>query len=175
MFNASGKKLIREQRNGTATEQLRAAAAIELEDDILQAKEILLRIEKQLEAFPKEAKSVQQCKGGLLKALDKLDNEFLVRLHNMEEGYERLTKTLATDTKTMVINVQPMHSQQRRAALLPSEPGLVRKKRKTAAPPDETSKRTRKKRTLKPQKVAARKASVAFKQQQAALKKEAPG
>jgi hypothetical protein len=164
MFNATGQKLIREKRSGTVTDQLRALTTEELLKDLHTSADQLERIETLLHQLPKDSKTAQQCKVMLRKALTTLIDEMVPRVSAHEDEYQRLTMTLLTDANRLVINVPPMHSQQKRAALLPSEPGFIRKKRKTAAPPDETSKRTRKKRTIKPQKAAARKASVAYKQ-----------
>lgn len=115
---------------------------------------------------PKESKRHQQCKTLLIQCRDLIRKDGNKILEN-GKLYESTVTVLAGDIKREWINVPPIHSQQKRAALMPFDKALVRKKRKTAAPPAESkAKKQRKKREIKPQKQEARKASMEYKRKQ---------
>jgi hypothetical protein len=74
------------------------------------------------------------------------------RVVEAEDGFRLLRFGLASELKKELINVPATASERKRAAIVPSDLGDVKKKRKTAG--GVKKKKPRKKRTTNPKKVA---------------------
>ena len=187
IFDASGKKRLRESNVGHATDQLRSAAAQGLSVDMNNYKELLAHVEKAAahiasESGMEEEPSIKKRLARIEKIVSDATGAVAMleaRVATTEESYRRLRYALLSEVNKMVINVPPMRSESHRVALTPSDMGEVRgrrngsstgapkksqKKKATSADPSASTVKRGRKRGATPA-VVAKKAPIPAKKQ----------
>jgi hypothetical protein len=158
MFNAEGKRLLREKDTGPIEEQLRSLTAVNLDAELKVELDKLQECIRLLTENAKNggltgSKQFQHCLK-LLKAYVDKNNEMQAKVTAHEEGFHLMTRNFFTDVNRLVINV-PVQAQHKRTLVMPHEQDS-RKKRKMPGPRKPEDKRGKRMRALKPQKVAAK-------------------
>jgi hypothetical protein len=158
MFNADGKRLLKEKDTGTFTEQLRSLHGDTLKAEHQEELDKLAAINNKLDALKEDrnlvaSKTLQQILK-LLKAYTERIKQMDDKVDTLEEGFQLMTRNFFTDANRLIINV-PVKAQHTRAFVMPHEQDS-RKKRKMPGPRRPEDKKKRRMRALKPQKIAAK-------------------